>query len=96
MEIDIKKNEEQQKIINKVEQWALSLRLIVYYFDRLARRLFIEKIRNKFYSDKNHSYNRTILACLLAESKLTRWILKEIRYPQIFTKEDLEIFRVSH
>lgn len=41
MDIDIKKNEEQLKIISKVEQWALSLRLIVYYFDRLARRLFI-------------------------------------------------------
>lgn len=41
MDIDIKKNEEQLKIISKVEHWALSLRLIVYYFDRLARRLFI-------------------------------------------------------
>lgn len=69
--------------------------MLVYYFDRLARRLFVEKLRGNFGAEKAHSYNRTILACLLAESKLTRLILKELRYPQLFSKEDAALFRGS-
>jgi serine/threonine protein kinase len=38
---DVKRNEENHKTITKIESWALSLRLIVCYFDRLARRLFV-------------------------------------------------------
>jgi hypothetical protein len=37
----MKKNEQERKIITDIEQWVLSLRLSVYYFDRLARRLFV-------------------------------------------------------
>jgi hypothetical protein len=71
------------------------LRLVVYYFDRLARRLFIEKLRGEFSSEKAHSFNRTILACLLTEAKITRWILKELRFPQVFSKEEMGLFRAS-
>ncbi len=78
-----------------VEEWALSLRLVVYYFDRLARRLFVEKLRGQMGAERSHSYNRTILACLLAENKLTRWILKELRFPQVFSKEQMGLFRAS-
>lgn len=46
-------------------------------------------------AERAHAYNRTILACLQAESKLTRWILKELRFPQVFNKEQMALFRGS-
>jgi hypothetical protein len=46
-------------------------------------------------AERGHAYNRTILACLQAESKLTRWILKELRFPQVFKKEQMALFRGS-
>lgn len=94
-EKEIKRNEENQKSISKIEKWALSLRLVVYYFDRLARRLFVEKLRGEFGAEKAHSFNRTILACLLAEIKITRWILKELRFPKTFSNEEVALFRGS-
>jgi hypothetical protein len=39
--VEMKKNEQERKLITDIEQWVLSLRLSVYYFDRLARRLFV-------------------------------------------------------
>jgi hypothetical protein len=39
--VEMKKNEQERKLITDVEQWVLSLRLSAYYFDRLARRLFV-------------------------------------------------------
>ena len=62
-------------MIRLIEQWVLSLRLSVYYFDRLARRLFVEKLRSPYFSSqKVNSYNKTILSCLLLSSKLTKYI----------------------
>lgn len=58
-----------------MEQWILSLRLAVYFFDRLARRLFVEKLRGNFPAEKNHSYNNVILGCFLTEKKITKWVL---------------------
>jgi hypothetical protein len=54
----------------------------VYYFDRLARRLFVEKVRSPYFSvQKVNSYNKTILSCLLLAYKLTKYILEEIKTP---------------
>jgi hypothetical protein len=49
----------------------------VYYFDRLARRLFVYKLSSSFFSRaKVSSYNKTVLSCLLLTYELTKYILE--------------------
>ena len=92
---EAKKTEESRKAIRRVEEWVLGFRLIVYFFDRLARRLFIEKLRGSFSPEKTHTYNQTIFGCLLLSDKITRHILREIRFPQRLPEADTEMFRRS-
>ena len=65
-----------QKSLEKIKNWMLGLRLILYFFDRLGRRLVVEKIKERLEGDLAHSYNKVILSCLCFEKRLAKEILK--------------------
>lgn len=54
----------------------LGQRIILYFFDRLGRRLIIEKVKQEMVGEVAHSYNRAILSCLVLEGRLARDVLK--------------------
>ena len=63
-EKDNKISEFNRKLMEKVKLWVLGKRLILYYFDRLGRRLMIEKSKQGLTGEIAHSYNKAILSCL--------------------------------
>ena len=81
--------------MERVCNWALALRLVVYFADRLARRLMVERIRGNFSPERAHVYNQTIFGLLLLGHKVTTYALRELRFPQRLSTDDVEAFRSS-
>ena len=84
MEKEQRMIKEENIVIQKIETWMLDNRLILSFFDRLARRLIVEKTKEQLTGETAHSYNRAILSCLVFERRLIRQLIKETKVAQQF------------
>lgn len=77
-----RQDQKNKEAVERVCEWALGLRLVVYFADRLARRLLIERVRGALGAERAHVYNQAIFGLLLLAHKVTTYALREVRFPQ--------------
>jgi hypothetical protein len=95
VEKEHKMQEAHLKTIEKLESWMLGQRLVLYFFDRLARRLIVEKAKQQITGEAAHNYNRAILSCLVFEKRLTKDVIKESKSPHLFALDEINNFKMS-
>ena len=78
---------------NRVSEYFVKRRLVVYYIDRLARKLVVEQLKH---CNKEVIYDRLILYLMLFNKSMLNILVTEIKTPTKLTPEALRGFKMTN
>lgn len=91
-----KKEKHEEIVVEKIETYIAAHRIIIYFFDRLTRRIYVEKMKKmeKSAAEATNS-EKVILGFLLFCKKIVQGLLKEFKTGNIYPIAEWKIYRKS-